>query len=87
MSDVISEMLVGAVGPKTRPIRSTAALPGFYRAGTLRLSSTVLYLHTNTWLFDDIVVFELQEVTCPPFNPPEKGGVKFSHKWQIQTHS
>lgn len=31
MSDVISEMLVRAVSPKTRPIRSTAALLGLHK--------------------------------------------------------
>lgn len=36
MSDVISEMLVGAVSPKTRPIRRSAALRGLHEAAILR---------------------------------------------------
>lgn len=57
MCDVIGEMLVGAVSPKTRPVRKTAALPGFYRAEA-ESRQAVQHLHTNTWQFDCIVLFE-----------------------------
>lgn len=48
MSDVISQMLVGAVSPKTRPIRRRAALPGFYREVTPETSpQAVQHLSLN----------------------------------------